>query len=79
MKRVIVDIKKVSKEVELEINNQYPYGYNYEDTITFKNTKGEWIRALRIALHDTVFLVKVSVTTQSNGINDFDSEDLGIE
>jgi hypothetical protein len=75
-KRVIVDHKSLPAEVLNELSVKYPYGYNTTDTITFKNAKGETIRALRHETADTVYMVKVSVYLQDMIENTEEEEDL---
>jgi len=40
--------------------DKYPDGYDYEDIISFKNAKGETVKAVELRTEDTVYLVKVS-------------------
>lgn len=79
MKRVIVDYRKVPKNVLRVLAEKYPDGYDHEDTVSFKNSNGEWIRALEVTLNDTVYLVKVNAQSGSNIVKEIDTKDLGVE
>ncbi len=60
-KRVIVDYKNVTPQILNLFSDRYPYGYEDEDIIKFKNAKGEMVRAVPFETDDTKYLVKVSV------------------
>ena len=60
-KRVIVDYKNVTQDILELFTDRYPYGYEDEDIIKFKNAKGETVRAVPFETKDTKYLVKVSV------------------
>ncbi len=60
-KRVIVDYKNVTPEILDLFTDRYPYGYEDEDIIKFKNAKGETVKAVPFETKDTKYLVKVSV------------------
>ena len=60
MKRAIIDYKKLTPELLNKLVEQFPYGYNDEDIIRFKNAQGELIEAIEITTDDTDYLVKVS-------------------
>ena len=60
-KRVIVDYKNVTKDILELFTDRYPYGYEDEDIIKFKNAKGENVKAVPFETKDTKYLVKVSV------------------
>lgn len=79
MKRVIVDYRKVPKDVLKVLTEKYPDGYDHEDTVSFKNSNGEWIRALEIVINDTVYLVKVNAQSSNNTLKDIDIKDIGAE
>ena len=57
MKRVIVDYSKLTTDMLVE---KYPDGYDYGDVISFKNAKGETIKAVEVRTEDTIYLVKIS-------------------
>jgi hypothetical protein len=74
MKRVIVDFKKLTPEILSLLVEKYPFGYDDEDIITFKNLKGEIIEAVEVKKGEDIYLVKVSsklVNTMAN----FDEDD----
>lgn len=60
-KRVIVDYKNVTKDILELFTDRYPYGYEDEDVIKFKNAKGENVKAVPFETKDTKYLIKVSV------------------
>lgn len=60
MKRVIVDYAKLTKDILNMLIEKYPDGYDYTDIISFKNIKGENIKAVEVRTEDTIYLVKIS-------------------
>ncbi|MDN3620305.1 MULTISPECIES: hypothetical protein [Polaribacter] len=60
MKRVIVEYAKLTTDILDMLVEKYPDGYDYEDIISFKNAKGETIKAVEVKTEDTVYLVKIS-------------------
>ncbi len=60
MKRVIVEYAKLTTDILDMLIDKYPFGYDYEDIISFKNAKGETVKAVELKTSDTVYLVKVS-------------------
>ena len=60
MKRAIIDYKKLTPELLNKLVEKFPYGYNDEDIIRFKNAQGELIEAIEIKTDETDYLVKVS-------------------
>ncbi len=76
MKRAIIDYKKLTPELLNKLVEKFPYGYNDEDIIRFKNAQGELIEAIEIETDDTDYLVKVSKGLATT-IENF--EDEGIE
>lgn len=76
MKRIIVDYRKVPIEVLNILREKYPDGYHHEDTMSFKKSNGDWIRALEVVLNDTVYLVRVNDSSNNGKIVDIDHLDL---
>ncbi len=74
-KRVIVDVKNVTKEILDLFTDRYPYGYEPEDIIKFKNAKGETVRAVPFETKDSKYLVKVSVEMDAKIEAFLDEED----
>jgi len=74
MKRVIVDFKKLTPEILSLLVEKYPYGYDDDDIITFKNTKGELIEAVEVRNDSDIYLVKVSAKLV-NSMANFDEDD----
>ncbi len=60
-KRVIVNVKNVTSEILDLFASKYPYGYDDDDIIKFKNAQGETIKAVPFETKDTKYLIKVSV------------------
>ena len=60
MRRVIVDYKKLNNEILDLLVDKFPYGYEQEDIITFRNAQNEVIEAVEVRAEDTIYLVKVS-------------------
>ncbi|WKD86289.1 hypothetical protein KCTC32516_01659 [Polaribacter huanghezhanensis] len=60
MKRVIVDYAKLTTDILDMLVEKYPDGYDYSDVISFKNAKGETIKAVEVKTEDTIYLVKIS-------------------
>mgnify|MGYP001820187197 FL=1 len=75
MKRAIIDYKKLTPELLNKLVEKFPYGYNDEDIIRFKNAQGEIIEAIEIETDDTDYLVKVSKGLALS-IENFDDQDL---
>ena len=74
MKRVIVDFKKLTPEILSLLVEKYPFGYDDEDIITFKNLKGELVDAVEVKKGDDIYLVKVS-SKLVNSMANFDEDD----
>jgi len=83
MKRAIIDYKKLTPELLNKLVEKFPYGYNDDDIIRFKNAQGELIEAIEIETDDTDYLVKVSkglATTIENFEDEsIEDEELDIE
>lgn len=60
MRRVIVDFKKLNKDILDLLVTKYPDGYDDDNIITFKNTLNEIVECVEVRTDDTVYLVKVS-------------------
>lgn len=79
MKRLIVDFKKLTPEILSLLVEKYPYGYDDDDVITFRNARDEIIEAVEVRKGDDVYLVKVSaklIDKMANfEIDDYDPED----
>jgi hypothetical protein len=82
MKRVIVDIKKLTPKLLKLLTDKFPDGYDDDDVITFENHKNEIIEAVEVRTKDTIYLVKVSSKlhyTMSNfeGMEDVEVDNSG--
>jgi len=75
MKRTIIDYKKLTPELLNKLVEMFPYGYNDEDIIRFKNAQGELIEAIEIKTDDIDYLVKVSKGLATS-IENFDDQGL---
>ena len=60
MKRVIVDYSKLTSDILDLLVDKYPDGYDFSDVISFKNIKGETVKAVEARTEDTIYLVKIS-------------------
>src|SRR5690554_1633077 len=75
MKRVIKDFKAITDDVVALINEQYPYGYEDSQLVTFVNAKGEFVKALEVKSDEITYLIKLG-TKLDEHINDYmDSDD----
>ena len=74
MKRVIVEFKKLNDEIMNLLAEKFPYGYDDEDIITFKNMHGEEIEAVEVRTDDTIYLVKVGKRLKA-AMEDYDEEE----
>lgn len=71
MKRVLIDYKKLDRDVAAHLIDLYPHGYGDEDIIVLKKPNGDIIEAVEVKTADTLFLVKISKSL-SNFIANFD-------
>ena len=60
MKRVIVDYKKLNKDILNLLIEKFPEGYADKDIISFKNHHKDTIEAVEVRTEDTIYLVKIS-------------------
>lgn len=60
MKRIIIEYSKLTRDILDLLIAKYPDGYDYEDIISFKNAKGETVKAVEVKTKDTMYLVKIS-------------------
>ncbi len=74
MRRTIVDFKKLTPEILALLVDKYPYGYDDDQIISFKNAKNETIEAVEVRTEDTIYLVKVSKKLE-NSMEKFDVDD----
>lgn len=70
--RVVVDYAKLSDEIVEQIKLVYPSGFS-RHLITFKNSKGEKVSALRFETFEKVYLVRMS-TQQAKQIIEKDTD-----
>ncbi|CAM1346347.1 hypothetical protein [Tenacibaculum crassostreae] len=75
MKRVIVDYSKLTTDILDLLVEKYPDGYDHSDIISFKNSKGETVKAVEVKTEDTLFLVKISSQLQQT-MEDYDADDV---
>ena len=71
MRRVIVDYKRLDREVASLLIDLYPHGYGDNDIIVLKKPNGELIEAVEVKTDDTIYLVKISQSL-SNFISNFE-------
>jgi hypothetical protein len=80
-KRIIVDYKKISPEVNQALEETFPYGYEDSDIVKFVNLKGETVSALSVETDDAIYLVKMHVEMPKKGkvvkvvVSDDDDDD----
>lgn len=60
LKRVIVDYNKLNDNILNLLVTNYPYGYDEDNIITFKNQQNEVVECVEVRTEDTAYLVKVS-------------------
>jgi hypothetical protein len=60
MRRLIVDFKKLNKDILDLLVTKYPDGYDDDHIITFKNTLNEIVECVEVRTDNTIYLVKVS-------------------
>ena len=60
MKRVIVEYKKLNKDILELLVTKFPLGYDDTDIVTFRNASYELIEAVEVKTEDTIYLVKIS-------------------
>ena len=75
LKRVIVDFKKLTPEILKMLVDKYPYGYDDDHIIEFKNAKNEWVECVEVITKDTKYLVKVGAkleaTMENYNVDDY--------
>ena len=79
MIRKIVDFKKLSEGVLSLLVEKYPDGYSYHNIISFKNQKGEIIKAVEIKSADIIYLVKIStqlLRAMENFVDDDEDDEI---
>ena len=78
MKRVIVDYAKLTTDILDLLVERYPDGYDHSDIISFKNSKGETVKAVEVNTDDTLYLVKISSqlqqTMEDHEVDDVEEE-----
>ena len=74
MKRIIIDYKKLTSDILNLLIEKYPEGYDYDEIISFKNLKGETIKAVEVRDSDTIYLVKISSKLEQT-MDDFTMDD----
>ena len=74
MKRIIIDYKKLTSDILNLLIEKYPEGYDYDEIISFKNLKGETIKAVEVRDSDTIYLVKISSKLEQT-MDDFTIDD----
>ncbi|MEQ6122939.1 hypothetical protein AAON49_01900 [Pseudotenacibaculum sp. MALMAid0570] len=75
MKRVIVDYQKLTTEVLDLLVEKFPHGYDYDDIMTFQNTKGETVKAVEVRTDDTIYLVKIGLKLEQK-MEDYSDEEI---
>ncbi len=60
MKRMLVDYRKLDRDLAALLIEAYPDGYGDDDIIAFTNAKGEIVQAVELRTEDALYLVKIS-------------------
>jgi len=71
MRRVIVDYKRLDREIAALLIDLYPHGYGDDDIIVLKKPNGDLIEAVEVRTDDTIYLVKISKSL-ANFISNFE-------
>ena len=71
MKRILVDYKKLDRNLATVLIESYPNGYGDDDIIAFSNARGEIVQAVELRTEDAIYLVKISKSL-SNFIANFE-------
>ncbi len=77
MKRIIVDLKKLTPNIFTLLTKKFPDGYNDKDIIVFENHHNQIIEAVEVKTTDTIYLVKVSSRLHYTMTN-FRNEDIKV-
>jgi hypothetical protein len=75
MNRVLIDFEKLTTQILDLLVEKYPDGYDHSDIISFKNVKGETIKAIEVKTEETIYLVKISSRLDQTIENYFEDED----
>lgn len=73
MKRIIVDYKKLNTEILNLLVEKFPDGYDDNDIISFRNSKGQQIDAVEIRTDDINYLIKIDMKLQQ-AIKDYSDD-----
>lgn len=76
LKKIIVDYKKLNETILDLLVEKYPYGYDDDDIIRFKNTQNENIECVEVSDGETLFMVKISTKLERKMENHDLNEDL---
>ncbi|MGB5237311.1 MAG: hypothetical protein WBN59_06715 [Flavobacteriaceae bacterium] len=60
MKRILVDYKKLDRNLAALLIESYPNGYGDDDIIAFSNARGEIVQAVELRTEEAFYLVKIS-------------------
>ncbi|MHA7864553.1 hypothetical protein [Flagellimonas marinaquae] len=74
LKRVIVDYKKLDKNMLNLLVEKFPDGYDDDDIVTYRNANNEVVECVEVRTEDTAYLVKVSKRLVM-AMEDFDDSD----
>ena len=73
MKRIIVDYKKLNTEILNLLVEKFPDGYDDNDIISFRNSKGQQIDAVEIRTDVINYLIKIDMKLQQ-AIKDYSDD-----
>ena len=57
---MLVDYKKLDRDLAALLIEAYPDGYGDDDIIAFTNARGEIVQAVELRTEDALYLVKIS-------------------
>jgi hypothetical protein len=75
MIRKIVDYQKLNENLLNLLVEKFPFGYDEDDIITYRNSKNEIVEAVEVRTEDAVYLVKVGLKL-IKAMEDFENEDI---
>ena len=75
--RVVIDYEKLTDELVEQLKLVYPTGFS-EHLISFTNSKGEKVSALRFETFEKIYLIRMTTTmAQQSSVEDDDDDNDG--
>lgn len=72
--KVIIDFYKLNKSLQEQVKLKYPFGF-VGNLVQFKNASGKDVTALRFETEDKVYMLRMSVQTAFQILEDDDDYD----